>query len=370
MEKKHLKELFKKYHDGTCTEEERALLETWYLQHNKNEKAISQSAINAAKNLIFLRLPGNHVAFSKIGIRMAAAAVLIGLVITVLFTLMQTGKRKSVKEMDADLPPGTNKAILTLGTGQKINLSDITNGKLASGSGIDAVKNAPGKLTFKLNAVNHADHSSTTISTPNGGEWEVQLADGTCAWLNSASSITFPTSFGNLENRLVTITGEVYFEVAKDPNHPFIVMARNQRVEVLGTHFNISSYKEDSAITTTLAEGRVKLSLLGMHDQVFLKPGHQAVASDQKIEVNEVDVNEALAWKNGYFQFNDEPINSAMQKLSRWYDFDFINKGPLPTDNINGKISRDKNLSQVLKALEATKTVHFKVEGRRITVMK
>jgi transmembrane sensor len=370
MEKKHLKELFKKYHDGTCTEEERALLETWYLQHNKDEKAISQHAINAAKNLIFLRLPGNHVAFPKIGLRIAAAAVLIGLIITVLFNVLEVGKRKPGKDITADLPPGTNKAILTLGSGQKINLSDIANGKAVRGSGIDAVKNAAGHLTFKLNPVNQADHTSNTISTPNGGEWEVQLADGTHAWLNSASSITFTTSFGNLENRLVTITGEVYFEVAKDPNHPFIVMARNQRVEVLGTHFNISSYKDEPTIKTTLAEGRVKLSLLGVQEQVLLKPGHQAVASDQKIEVNEVDVNEALAWKNGYFYFNDEPINSAMQKLSRWYDFDIIYKGPLPTDNINGKISRNKNLSQVLEALEATETVHFKVEGRRITVMK
>jgi transmembrane sensor len=370
METKHLKELFKKYHDGTCSEEERALLETWYLQHDQNEKPISQSAINAAKNLIFLRLPGNHVAFPKIGLRLAAAAMLIGVISTVLFSVMQTGKRKTGKEMAADLPPGTNKAILTLGAGQKINLSDITNGKAVRGSGIDAIKNAAGQLTFKLNPVNQADHTSNTISTPNGGEWKVQLADGTRAWLNSASSITFPTSFGNSENRLVTITGEVYFEVAKDPNHPFIVMARNQRVEVLGTHFNISGYKDEAAIKTTLTEGLVKLSLLGVHNPVFLKPGHQAVASDQKIEVNEVDVNEALAWKNGYFQFNDEPINSAMQKLSRWYDFDIAYKGPLPTDNINGKISRDKNLSQVLKALEATKTVHFKVEGRRVTVMK
>lgn len=371
MNKEELKSLFVKYHNGTATEKERSLLEAWYLQHNEAEPFhLSAQSIKAVKNEVSRRLPGNHGEFLKIGIRLAAAAIAIGILISVTMIFFLNRKPANTTQLVKDIPPGTNKAILILGSGQQINLSDATNGKAITGSGINATKSSPGQLTFKKNTNNTIDHRSNTLSTPNGGQWEIQLADGTHAWLNSASSITFPTSFGNLENRIVTITGEVYFEVAKDPAHPFIVMARNQRVEVLGTHFNISSYSDEPAIKTTLAEGSIKLSLLGVSKQLFLKPGHQALASGQHIEVKDVDVNEMLAWKNGYFQFNDEPINMVMQKLSRWYDTEIVYKGPLPTDNINGKISRNKNISQVLKALEATKTVHFKVEGRRITVMQ
>jgi len=370
MEKEELKKLFKKYSEGTCTEQEKALLENWYLQHNEQAPIINYKKINVAKNLIFLKLPGNEANFLKIGIRLAAAAVLIGMVISVTFALLNSGKVKPINKLVGDVPPGTNKATLTIGTGQRINLTDALNGTLATKAGVTIAKNKPGQIMFSFTSAEHVDHTQNAISTPAGGQWEVKLSDGTQVWLNSASRLTFPASFSKLQNRIVTLEGEGYFEVAKDTAHPFIVISGNQRVEVLGTHFNINSYTDEPAIKTTLVQGRVKVSLLGVSSPVILMPGDQSTVAGSAIHVESVNTEEALAWKNGYFRFNDENIKSTMRKLSRWYNIDVQYGLDISTDGMNGKISRYKNISQVLKALEATKTVHFKVEGRRVTVLK
>jgi transmembrane sensor len=369
MEKEKLKKLFKKYHEGTCTEEEKALLESWYLEHNERRPILSSRKIEAAKSLIFLKLPGNETTFLKIGIRLAAAAVLIGVIISITLALLNSGKVKPIK-LVGDISPGTNKATLTLGTGQRINLTDALNGTLATKAGVTIAKNKPGQIMFSFTSAEHVDHTQNTISTPAGGQWEVKLSDVTQVWLNAASKLTFPASFSKLQNRIVTLEGEGYFEVAKDVAHPFIVISGNQRVEVLGTHFNINSYTDEPAIKTTLIEGRVKVSVLGISSPVILKPGDQSTVAGSAIHVESVNTEEAIAWKNGYFRFNDENIQSTMRKLSRWYNIDVLYGPGISTDGMNGKVSRYKNISQVLSALEATKTVHFKVEGRRVTVLK
>jgi transmembrane sensor len=269
-----------------------------------------------------------------------------------------------------DVPPGKNKAILTLSNGRKIAL-DSANGQLATQAGFKIIKTQDGKLTYNETASAQSDLAlaSNNISTPNGGQWQLILPDGSKVWLNSASSLDYPASFKNQKERVVRLTGEAYFEVAKDKKHPFIVKTDKQTVAVLGTHFNINAYDNEASVQTTLEEGRIKITNLNGNEKILV-PGQEAMLTGTHLVVHEADLTEALAWKNGYFRFNDENIQSIMRKLARWYDIEVQYKDDAPTEGLNGKVSRYKNISQVLKALEATKIVHFKIEGRRVTVMK
>ncbi|MFA6245321.1 MAG: FecR domain-containing protein [Mucilaginibacter sp.] len=370
MEQEKLKELFKRYHNGTSTEEEKTQLEAWYLQYNEAEPFyISAQNIKAIKNDVNRRLPGNHGEFLKIGIRLAAAAISIGLLISVTMIFFASRKPATITYLAEDVSPGTNTATLTLASGWHLNLSDAKNGQIYQKKGIKVTKTKSGQVIFDYSG-NKSPGEQNTITTPNGGQWQIRLPDGSQVWLNAASSLTFPTSFGGGINRIVKLTGEGYFEVAKNAAHPFMVISDDQRIEVLGTHFNINSYKDEPSLKTTLIEGCVKVSVSGNNGSLILKPNEQSVMIKHQITVQKVDPMEALAWKNGYFQFEDEPISSIMRKIARWYNVEVQYEGTPSSDNINGKISRNKNLSQVLKALEATQTIHFKVEGRRITVMK
>lgn len=371
MEKEELKSLFKKYHEGKCTEEEKALLEAWYLQFNELDLDITPGRIKAIGNRIYRELPGNHNVFFKIGVRLAAAAILVGVIMT--FTLKfwpQQHKTLALASIH-DIPPGTNTATLTISNGKKINLTNAVKGQIAIQPGIQILKTTSGQITYQTtaNISEVSDSQTNNISTPKGGQWQVILPDGSKVWLNSASSINYPSSFAKQKERIVQLSGEAYFEVAKDKSHPFVVKTDRQTVEVLGTHFNINSYPDEPAVKTTLAEGRVKVSTIVGITKVLI-PGQQAFLENDVLSVNEANVEEALAWKNGYFRFNDESIQSIMRKLARWYAIDVQYDQGVSKDGLNGKVSRFKNISQVLKALEATKTVHFKVEGRRVTVMR
>lgn len=370
MEKEKLKELFAKYAAGTCNEEEKSLLESWYLQHNEDIPPINERHLEKAKRFIFLKLPGNEIVFPKIGLRLAAAAVLIGIVLSAIFLIMDRQHSRTHQMLANDLPPGKNKATLTLANHQRINLTDAANGKLVAAQGLLITKTANGITHFDFSGKNNIPNQINTLATPKGGQWELKLPDGTNVWLNSASALHFPNTFNNQQKRIVTLEGEAYFEVAKDAAHPFIVIAANQQVEVLGTHFNINSYSDEPSVKTTLLEGSVKVSITGKNRPSILNPGQQSINDGHQIKVTSVDIDAVIAWKNGYFQFDDEPISSIMRKLSRWYDLQVVYQDTIKNERIDGYVSRNKNISQVIKALEATKTVQFKLEGRRITVMK
>ncbi|TZF81550.1 FecR family protein [Pedobacter sp. BS3] len=333
-----------------------------------------------------------------------AAAVILVCAIGLYFWKYPGSKQPLVVNQKNDIAPGGNKAILTLADGRKISLTDVKDGELAQQSGIRVTKTADGQLVYHV-----ADASSAvplaynTLSTPQGGQYQVVLPDGTRVWLNAASSLTYPTTFSGNE-RLVTLTGEGYFEVAKAPlipqrgkQHalssrlagrgeawvPFIVMAEGQRVEVLGTHFNINAYPDEEVIKTTLLEGSVKVSKPNsaalLDAGVKLHPGQQAVLSQVSptaITVNnDINIEEAVAWKNGYFMFINEPVQSIMRKISRWYNVEIVYQDNLKDKALWGTVSRFKNVSEVLKMLELTGVVHFKIETqyngeRRIIVMK
>lgn len=371
MEKEEIQKLFKKYHEGKCTEEEKALLEAWYLQLNEHELDISPKKIKAIEDRMFRELPGNEFKFFEIGLKLLAAVALIGIIFAVSLKLIHPHDNPATITKTQDIPPGSNTAVLTLASGQKINLSSAGNGQLAHQSGIVVSKTKNGQIIYNGTAQQPdlVDTVSNIVSTPNGGQWEVVLPDGSKVWLNSAASLRYPISFTGQKERIVQLTGEAYFEVTKDRSHPFIVKTGQQTVTVLGTHFNINAYPDEPFLKTTLAEGSVKVSLAGGLPQ-YLVPGQQAIAKDQKIMISEANVEEALAWKNGYFRFNDENIKSVMRKLARWYNIEVQYDPGITNDGMNGKVSRYKNIDQVLSALEATQTVHFKVEGRRVTVMK
>lgn len=373
MKAEQLKELFKKYQEGRCTEEEKALLESWYLEYNEqHEFNLPPRRIKAIGAQIFRELPGNHPRLLKTRVRLLAAAALTGLIITATLILPGHLQPHQKNAMVQDIAPGTNKAILTLANGKKINLSNSVNGQIALQSGVKITKTANGQLLYTVinTAISANKINTNNIAVPNGGQWQVLLPDGTKVWLNSATSFTYPSTFSGAKERIVRLDGEAYFEVSKDKAHPFIVKSARQEVRVFGTHFNVNTYTNEPAVETALAEGSVSVTDLVNHQQLFLKPGEKSVLAGQRLAVENASLEEILAWKNGYFRFNDEPITSVMRKLARWYNIDVAYQGAVSADGINGKISKYKNISQVLKALEATKTVRFKVEGRRVIVMK
>ncbi|SDG27737.1 FecR family protein [Chitinophaga filiformis] len=269
-----------------------------------------------------------------------------------------------------EIRPGSNKAILTLAGGQQIILDSTVNGLVAQQGGATITKLSNGQLAYQINKGNVTGRVYNTMSTPRGGQYSLLLPDGTGVWLNAASSITYPTVFtGN--NREVVISGEVYFEVAKESARPFRVKVNDMVVEVLGTHFNINSYTDESTIKTTLLEGIIKVVQRKMGGEtlaVVLKPGQQALAAEQIKVVDHADVDQAMAWKNGLFNFNKLTIQEVLRQLSRWYDVDVVYQGIVTPRKFGGEIGRDLNLSEVLDGLEAA-GVHFKVEGKKLIVI-
>jgi ferric-dicitrate binding protein FerR (iron transport regulator) len=277
-----------------------------------------------------------------------------------------------------DIKPGGNKAILTLADGTKIVLDDASEGAISRQGNTTIIKLDNGRLAYNAQTVSKMPSKAilyNTLTTPRGGQYCVTLADGTIVWLNASTSMRFPTAFAGSE-RKVEIKGEAYFEVAKNAAMPFIVKAGNEEIKVLGTHFNVTAYADDKVIKTTLLEGRVEVSLIKSSktkttgNLVILQPGQQSQLDlNNDLTVVDADLEEAIAWKNGYFVFNNENIESIMLKISRWYDIKVdYQVDPLNRD-FTGNISRTENVSEVLNMLEQTDAIHFKIEGKTITVL-
>lgn len=311
------------------------------------------------------------VSKSRLWLKVAAVLVLCA---GVVFFTTQTKKR----ELLADVAPGGNKATLTLADGSKVLLDSAVNGEIIKQSGVMVSKAADGQLVYTIQErVVHGEPKkmlTNTVSTPRGGQYQINLPDGTRVWLNAASELKFPLSFAGLKERRVSLTGEAYFEVKKNAAKPFIVASDRQVVQVLGTHFNVNSYKDDANTKTTLLEGAVKVQSLkgGRPDEAILKPGQQARigSASRAISVATVDPLAEIAWKKGQFFFENEPIENIMKEVSRWYDVDIVYKDDFAGKTVWGSVTRYGNVSKVLSILELTGGIHFKIEGRRITVHK
>jgi len=390
MKENKAQALLKKYVTGHCTEEEKAMLESWYLQQNleiypdmnaEDRLADKQQILTSLEQAI---VPAKRsILWPKMAAIAALAFVIIGLGLYT-YLVKNSSVQQSAKVAKADVPPGGNKAVLTLANGQTINLSSNKKGIVIK---TDALTYNDGTEINTATADQSQTSAKNTISTPVGGNYQVVLPDGTQVWLNSKSSLSYPTNF-NTRDRKVEITGEAYFEVAKvmikdkvnkgtKRRMPFIVESKDQIVEVLGTHFNINSYMDEKSIKTTVLEGsvRVSASTASQHsnlqqNNVVLKPNQQAILTgSNQITVQQVDAESEISWKNGYFKFNED-IKSIMNKIARWYDVDVIYKSGVDLNQtFSGEVSNSRNVSVLLKVMELTGNVHFKVEGRRIIVM-
>ena len=270
--------------------------------------------------------------------------------------------------------PGKNKAVLTIAGGKTIVLESEADGLIAQTSAGKIVKTHSGQIIYKATSANVSTSKTSevgynTLSTPKGGEYQVVLPDGTKVWLDAASSISYPVAFTGNERR-VKLTGQAYFEVAKNKEKPFYVGVSNVQVRVVGTHFNISGYSDDNEITTTLLEGSVQVSK--NKSLSMLKPGQKAVISNSSnnIVVSAADIDDAMAWKNGYFIFNDDNIAGIMRKVSRWYDVDVEYRGNNNNQQFGGTFYRSKSITELLDHLQKVGKIHFTISGRRIIVME
>jgi len=268
--------------------------------------------------------------------------------------------------------PGSNKAFLTMANGKIILLSNATNGLVAKTNSGNVLKTRNGQIVYNTMDVGKANDAQpigdNILTTPKGGEYEVVLPDGTKVWLNAASSLSYPIAFKG-HDRQVKLTGEAYFEVAKNKDKPFYVNISNVQVRVLGTHFNIEAYNEDEEIKTTLLEGAVQVTKNKTHST--LAPGQQAVITrnSNSIVVSSADIDDAMAWKNGYFIFDHDNIQGIMKKVSRWYDVDVAYQGNFNDLKFGGTFYRSKNIEELLQHLESVGNIHFIIKGRRIIVM-
>jgi ferric-dicitrate binding protein FerR (iron transport regulator) len=296
----------------------------------------------------------------------AAAILLIGA--GVLVEMMRGGVRPAVvsggRGAGQDIAPGGNKAVLTLSDGTTIALDSTVSGAIAQQGSTSIVKQADGRIVYNAQGAGAGEAMMNTMRTPRGGQYRLTLPDGTQVWLNAASSITYPAAFTG-KQRNVKISGEAYFEVTEDKGKPFVVeVDGGMPVEVLGTHFNVNNYVDEGPVKTTLLEGSVRI------DQVILKPGQQARADGQRLTVTgNINVDKVMAWKNGLFNFEDASLQEVMRQLERWYDITVVYEGRIPDIQFEGEISRNINLSNLLRVL-ARAEVKFRLEeGRRLVVL-
>jgi len=305
-------------------------------------------------------------------IRFAAAVVLILIISGIFYRAENRSNEKKTatlllpsKKAEA-VVPGGNHARLIMADGTTLVLDSIQNGKIQQGSA--TISKQDGMLVYdgKMHANAAMPVTYNTLTTPRGGQYQVVLPDGSKVWLNASSSLRFPTAF-TAKERNVDLTGEAYFEIAKNKEKPFHVNVNGMQVEVLGTHFNINAYADENSIKTSLLEGSVKIKRGNMSG--LLKPGQQGILEDNNndLKINRADMDEVVAWKNGLFQFDGAGIKTIMLEISRWYNMEIVYEGKVPERSFVGKISRDAQLSDVLKILELS-NVKFKVEGRKIIV--
>jgi transmembrane sensor len=367
--------LASRWKDGSITPAEAKEFADWY---NKDQDRKVLIPSNFARDLEGLETTMFQVILEhtqpvrkvtlwpRIAVAIAVAIVIFG---AGLFYFSKDTKPLDVDQMayQNDIAPGKMGATLTLANGKKISLTDHLTGKLAEEAGVSISKTNDGKLIYKVEAGHNPANQVNTVSTAPGETYVISLADGTSVWLNAASSLTFNTQLNADGERKVKLSGEGYFEVAKDKSHPFIVETASQKVEVLGTHFNINSYPDEPIIKTTLLEGSVKVNVKNGPYRM-LKPGQQALLSDNKLNVKPVDINSAIDWKNSEFTFNNETLESILRKVARWYDVEIVYEGNNKSKLFWGSVSRYEHLNQVLQTLELTGDVKFRLTGRRLYV--
>ena len=375
MKENEILALLQKYQEGTLSNQDQDKLDAWYLHKaSTSNLQLSDYELEDSYELLKSKLPLQaEPKVIRLWPRVAVAASIALLLGTGIFYFTKPKEQIiPVAEKAQEIAPGGTRGILTLSNGKQIILANISAKDTIAKEGEEVTikMGANGVITYIINpdadASKNNPNAFNTLSTPTGGQYNIVLADGTKVFLNAVSSIKYPTQF-NGDKRLVELDGEAYFEVAKNKNKPFIVKSDNQSIEVLGTHFNVHAYANESVVKTTLLEGSVAVSF--KNQKSILKPGQQSNVSDNftKIKIREVDTDEAIAWKNGRFKFDNADLKTVMRQLERWYGIKVEYRGDVSDVRFSGGTFMNKNLSEVLKVLELS-NIKFKVEGRTIIV--
>lgn len=380
MDTGKLNELLKKYNNQTASPEERKAVEDWYEKINGEEPDLDAGHLADVKANIFdhlehritpaaIQVPASS-RFRIYSAYLAKAAIFIGVLLGAAYLFIKNpfGNEKQSLLANEKIQPGGNNAILQLANGAKIVLNQAADGQISSQQGISITKTKNGELVYTMTEQASANASAMNIvTTPRGGQYHLILVDKTQVWLNSGSSITFPAVFSAKE-RKVKITGEAYFEVAKNKSKPFVVATTKAEITVLGTHFNVNAYDNEETEATTLLEGAVSVKSEGQ--QVLLKPGQQASLqkNTSRLNMREVeDTEAAIAWKNGFFQFDNADPAAVMRQIARWYNVDVQYKGPLPVKQYNGKIPRGVSAVELVEMLSYS-GIHCTIQNNRIIV--
>ncbi|WP_257669895.1 FecR family protein [Parapedobacter tibetensis] len=394
MDKEQVRKLLEKHRVGKLSDDERAILESWYLDNvSRQETKLDDKEVQANLNLVkqaVINQTKPHKGYVQHIWKAAAALVVVSSVTWyVVKDVLNFSPQQNIVHQ-YDVLPGGQKAVLTLADGRSIDLSTEQSG-IIFGDGItyqdgSFVLSPDVSKSENLEDDPHppvVGHSLISISTPKGGTYQVTLSDGTKVWLNAATTLRYPARFDD-QKRVVTLEGEAYFEVAqlaslnvqKSKNTrsriPFIVKSRGQDITVLGTKFNVSAYADDSATKTTLISGKVNVFAHDADREVLLTPGQEAVLSQTGFETHHVDVALATGWKSGKFRFEETELREVMNQLSRWYDIEVEFRDTMPEKYFYGIINRDRTLSTVLDLLKEG-GVNFKLEktsiGHKVIVL-
>ncbi|MFN0293108.1 FecR family protein [Pedobacter helvus] len=374
-----LNQLHQKVVTGLATPNEKKQLVAWLARLNVERTEISldelsKDELQSRKSLrTQLDFSEQQVQINKWWIsgwaRVAAVLLVVG---AVSLLLWQSKSTISGEQNAKTVVPGGEKALLTLANGKVVSLSDVTVGTTVALQGhVRVEKTKEGSIVYHANtkATSYVA-AKNTLTTPNGGHFKATLPDGTIAWLNAASSISYPLKFAADERR-IKMTGEVYFEVAKLTDGkrkriPFFVETDKQEIQVLGTHFNVNAYTNEDAVRTTLVEGSVKVR--ANDGQVaLLRPGQQTVLA-KNLKVQRADIEQQLAWKNGDFIFRGEKLEDVLRQISRWYDIEVECPKHLADVRFTGMVSRSQPISVIKEMIETTKKLKVELKERRFTV--
>jgi transmembrane sensor len=304
----------------------------------------------------------------------AAASILLFVAVGLHFIFQKKQPAKQIAHnLTHDIGPGGNKAMLTLANGQKIILDDAKNGLVANQGNAVVNKNQGGGLVYTAQTSTEShlnDGSYDTLTTPRAGIYHITLADGSKIWLNAATSIRYPAAFTGKYRTVELLYGEAYYEVNHNSNMPFRVIVGSQITEDIGTSFNINAYRDEPVIKTTLLEGSVRVAEGNTAE--ILKPEQQSQINvdgeNRKIKVvNGADIDEIIAWKNGFFQFTNADLQTVMRQLARWYDMDVVYNGPISKSLFTGDIHRNINASEAMQIL-AFLNIDYKITGKKITI--
>jgi len=386
MQDTKLKYLFERYFQKLATAQELEEFLT-IIEEPANKKEVEQAMENywnkdfvpvnppfseMERDEMFALIVNTEHATVRLWPRIAVAAAVV---FTILFAgLFYINYNSKPGQYANNVAPGKEGAMLTLANGKQIRLSAAVKGELAKEAGVSITKTGDGQLVYEIKDRKDANaNMPNMLATAKGETYKVRLPDGSVIWLNAATTLKYPASFAALKARKVQLIGEAYFEIAKDKAHPFIVETEGQSVEVLGTHFNINSYADEKITKTTLLEGSVKVSATQSKQSIKISPGEEAVNLNQQLQIRPANLQEAIAWKEGYFRFTDNNLENIMRQVSRWYNVDVVytaDQSEFEALRFWGFVSREKNISEVLKIIERTGKVKFNIKGRTITVMK